>query len=142
VSFACQSRLIASKRSMARSSSVSSSSTRPSARASPPPPRAVFRPPEGPLGVVLVGHRCAERRHDCVAGELLDRAAGGSDLGGHLVVEPVEKGARPFRILLVGKRRRADEIREHDRDELSLHLPVSYRAVISSIATWTLSPRL
>jgi len=97
---------------------------------------------EGPLGVVLVGHRCAERRHDCVAGELLDRAAGGSDLGGHLVVEPVEKGARPFRILLVGKRRRADEIREHDRDELSLHLPVSYRAVISSIATWTLSPRL
>jgi hypothetical protein len=24
----------------------------------------------------------------------------------------------------------------------SLHLPVSYRAVISSIATWTLPPRL
>ena len=62
--------------------------------------------------------------------------------GGHLVVESVEKGTRPFRVLLVGERGRPDEIREDDRDELSLHLPVSYRAVISSIATWTLSPRL
>ena len=49
---------------------------------------------ERPLGMVLVRGRRAERRHDGVADELLDRAARAVDLGGHRVVEAVEHRAR------------------------------------------------
>src|SRR5204863_6750426 len=56
--------------------------------------------------------------HHSVAGELLDRPAGGLDLRGHRVVEPLEPGARPFGVLLVGERRRARKIGEEDGGQL------------------------
>ena len=40
------------------------------------------------------------------------------DLGGHRVVEPLEPGARPLRVLLVGQRRRAGQVSEEDGGEL------------------------
>jgi hypothetical protein len=74
---------------------------------------------EGALGVVLVGGRSSEGRHDCVAGELLHRAPRRSDLRRHGVVEAVEKRAGPLRILLA-ERRRPDEVGEQDGGDFAL----------------------
>ena len=64
------------------------------------PPQHRERRVESALGMVLERGRSAERRHDGVARELLDRPAGRLDLGRHRVVEPVEQRPRPFGILL------------------------------------------
>ena len=56
------------------------------------------------LGVVFQRSRRAERRHNRVAGELLDRPARALDLLGHCVVEAVEDRPRLLRILGVGER--------------------------------------
>ena len=79
------------------------------------------------LGVVLERLRDAEDGHDRVAGELLDRSAGTADLVGHRVVEALEQDARPLRILLIGERRRADEVGEQHSGQLALgglHVPI------------------
>ena len=70
--------------------------------------------------MVLQGLRHAEGCHHRVPGELLDGSSGALDFGAHLVVEALEAGARPFRILVARGRGRVDEIREQDRRELAL----------------------
>ena len=75
------------------------------------------------LGVVLERLGDAEDGHDRVAGELLDRPAGALDLVGHRVVEALEQDARPLGILLLGERRRADEVGEEHSGQLALGGP-------------------
>ena len=80
-----------------------------------------------PLGVVLVRLGGAEDRHDRVACELLDRAAGAADLAGHRVVEPLQERPRALRVLLLAERRRADEVGEEHGGQLplgGLHAPI------------------
>jgi hypothetical protein len=75
---------------------------------------------ERALRVILQRRGRAERRHYCVAGELLDRAPGVGDLGRHRVIETVEQCARALRVLGAGKLGRAYEVGEEDGRELSL----------------------
>src|SRR6476646_1814842 len=63
--------------------------------------------------------RRTECRHHRIARELLNRSTCPLDLGRHGVVEPVEKQARPLRILRVGERGRTDEVCEEDGCELA-----------------------
>ena len=74
-----------------------------------------------PLRVVLVRERDAERRHDGVAGELLDDAAVGGDAVRDLVEEARQARADDLRIRARDELRRADEVDEENRRELSLH---------------------
>ena len=86
-----------------------------------------------PLGVVLVRLGGAEDRHDRVARELLDRAAGAVDLGGHRIVEALQERPRPLRVLLLAERRRADEVGEEHGGQLplgGLHAPILTGAVM------------
>ena len=73
------------------------------------------------LRVVLVRLRDAERRHDRVAGELLDEPAVGHDAMGDLVEVLLDAPARDLRIGSGDHRCRADEIDEQDCCELTLH---------------------
>ena len=75
---------------------------------------------QGPLDVVLVRRRDAERGHDRVAGELLDGAAGSLDLVRHRVVEAIEQRARALGVLRSAERRGADEVGEQRGGELAL----------------------
>ena len=75
---------------------------------------------QGALSVVLERLRDAEDGHDRVAGELLDCSPGTADLVGHRLVEALEQHARSLRILLVGERRRADEVGEEHSGQLAL----------------------
>ena len=75
---------------------------------------------QGPLDVVLLCGRDAERGHDRVPGELLDGAAGSLDLVGHRVVEAIEQHARALGVLRGAERRRADEVGEQRGGELAL----------------------
>ena len=75
--------------------------------------------PDGALGVVLAGCRCAPDCHDRVADELLDRAAVAvHDLAGGLVVARQDL-AGVFGVSRLGHLRGVDEVREQDRDETS-----------------------
>ena len=67
---------------------------------------------QGPFGMILLGRGCPERRHDCVAGELLDLPSGRLDLRRHRGVEALEQRAHAFGILLARQRRRPDEVGE------------------------------
>ena len=73
-----------------------------------------------PLGVVLERLGNTEHGHHRIAGELLDRPPGASDLVGHGVVEALEQETRALRILLVAERRRADEVGEQHSGQLAL----------------------
>jgi hypothetical protein len=66
-------------------------------RLHPPPHRE--RGVQRALGVILQRVRSSERSHHCIAGELLDGASGVGDLGGHRLVEPVERDPRSLGIL-------------------------------------------
>src|SRR4051812_49229505 len=72
------------------------------------------------LRIVLMRDRYAKGGHHRVADELLHRSAGTLDLGRHCLVEAIEHGARSLWILAVSRLRRANQIREEHRDELSL----------------------
>src|SRR6185437_13212570 len=65
--------------------------------------------------------RNPEGRHDGVPGELLDRAAVPLDAAGDAVEEVRHAPASDLRVLGRQKLRRGDEVREHERCELSLH---------------------
>ena len=78
------------------------------------------RRPHRPLRVVLVRHGGAEHRHHGVADELLDRATVGLELVPHARVVRGEQRAHVFRVELLRARSRADEVGEHDRDDLAL----------------------
>ena len=70
------------------------------------------------LGVVLVHAGHAEDRHDRVARVLLDGAAEGEDLLGHLLEERGEQGADLFGIVAGGQLGGAGEIGEEHRHQL------------------------
>ena len=75
----------------------------------------------GPLGVVLVRLRDAERRHDRVAGELLDDAAVGRDAVRDVLEEGRHTAADDLRIACGDELGRADQIDEDDSCELPFH---------------------
>ena len=85
------------------------------------------------LGMILERSRGTEDGHDPVPGELLDRSARALDLGGHRLVEAREARPHALGILVVRESRRADEVGEEHRRELSL-LPC--RLHLRSAAGW------
>ena len=74
----------------------------------------------GAPGVVLVGDRGAEDRHDPVAGELVDRALEAGDGLGQQREEALHDLAPLLGILLLGQVHRAADVGEQDRDLLTL----------------------
>jgi hypothetical protein len=95
---------------------------------------------ESALGVILLGDRRAERRHDRVADELLDRPTGLLDLLGHGVVEPDQQGTRPLRILLA-ELRRPDEVGEEHGRHLAFLSP-AHVVIVAKAARCCSSARL
>ena len=87
------------------------------------------RSTHGPLGVVLVRHRCAPYRHYRVTDELLD----GPSVSRHdLLGDPEVLGqllANGLRIPGFGHGGKADQVGEEDRDEL----PLGHRACRSRV---------
>jgi hypothetical protein len=75
----------------------------------------------GPLGVVLVGERDAERRHHRITGELLDDASVRGDAGGDVVEEPLHAPPNDLRVGAGDEVRRRHEIDEKHRRELAFH---------------------
>jgi hypothetical protein len=76
--------------------------------------------PHCSLGVVLVGDRRSEHGHDCVANELLHRAAVSLELRAQARVVRLEKRANLLRVHALCARREADEVGEEHRDDLTL----------------------
>ena len=68
--------------------------------------------------MVFERFRRAERGHDRIPRELLDRPSCRLDLGGHRVVEALQPGAGALGILVAGGRGRVDEVGEEDGGEL------------------------
>ncbi len=79
----------------------------------------VERRPHRALGVVLVGHRCAEHPHRRVSDELVQRAAVALDRVLRAFVERHERATYVLGIGLVRSRREPHEVGEQDRDEAS-----------------------
>ena len=71
----------------------------------------------GAQRVVLVRDRDAERRHDCVAGELLHGAAVSRDRGGDRLEVALQDAPERLGIERLGERHRLDDVDEEDRDE-------------------------
>ena len=67
-----------------------------------------------PLGVVLVGHRGPEHRHQRIADDLVDRAAEPLDDLTHLAHAAVDHGPHLLRVGALRERREARQIGEHD----------------------------
>ena len=84
--------------------------------------------PDGAARVILVGHRDAEDGHDRVADVLLDRPAPAVDDAGHRREVGPEKRLQALGVEALSQVRRADQIREEDRDELALVRPSRRRA--------------
>ena len=78
----------------------------------------------GPLGVVLVCRRNAERSHHGVARELLDGAAVGLDTAGNAVEELGHAPPHDLGVAGRDQRRRVDEVDEKDRGELTFHASI------------------
>ena len=72
------------------------------------------------LGMVLVRDRCAEQRHDAVAGELVDEALEALDAVGEDAEEALHDPRERFRIELPGQLHRALHVGEQDGDLLAL----------------------
>ncbi len=72
------------------------------------------------LGIVLVGDRSAEERHDRVPDELLDGAAVPLELAAQVRVVGLEHGAHILGIHLLGPARESDEVCEQHRHDLAL----------------------
>ena len=81
------------------------------------------RRPQCALRVVLVCDRHAERRHDRVAGELLDGSAMLGDRPGDALEIAVHASAHDLRIGARHESGRAHQIDEHDRRNLAFHVP-------------------
>ena len=75
--------------------------------------------PHRALGVVLVGHRCAEDPHRRVSDELVQRAAVALDRVLRAFVERHERATYVLGIGFVRSRREPHEVGEQDRDEAS-----------------------
>ncbi len=74
---------------------------------------------DGTLRVIFVRRRSAEQRHGRVPDELLDRAAVALELLADALVVRAEERCDVLRIHRLRTRREADEVAEHDRDDLS-----------------------
>ncbi len=74
----------------------------------------------GPIGVVLVRHRCAEQRDDPVAEDFVDRTAELRDVGDQPLERSVDQPLHPLRVEVLRQRRVADEVGEHHRHHASL----------------------
>ena len=72
------------------------------------------------LGIVLVGRRDPEGRHDGVTDELLDRTPSANDPLAHRAEVGVEHGPEILGIELFAQRGGAGDVREQDRDQLPL----------------------
>jgi hypothetical protein len=68
-----------------------------------------------PLGVVLVGDRCPEHRHERVAYDLVHGAAEPVDDLAHLAHAPIDHRADLLRVRALRQRREPRQIGEHDR---------------------------
>ena len=73
----------------------------------------------GPQGVVLVRNRYAKHGHDCVADELLHRAAVALEDHPHLLVVRAHGRPQRLRVDAIAERRRAAQVAEQDRDDLA-----------------------
>ena len=78
------------------------------------------RRPDGPLGIVVVRGGVAEDGHDCVADELLDRAAVPLDLVGHRPEERLQDAAQLLRVEPGRQLCRGHKVGEHDCHDLAL----------------------
>ncbi len=76
--------------------------------------------PHGPLGVVLVGQRCAEQRHHGVADDLVDPATVGGDVVGQQVEASVDEVLDLLGIGRLGQRGEADQVAEDHGDDPAL----------------------
>ena len=76
------------------------------------------RCPHRACGVVLVRGGHTERRHHCVAYELLDRPPFALDLISHRSEEPIQDFAHVLGVELFSERRGTGHVGEQDRDEL------------------------
>ena len=76
--------------------------------------------PNGPLGVIGVGDRSPEDRHDGIADELLHRPTEPLDLILDLAVVFLQEVANVLRIRSVGSGSEPHKIDEQDRDDLAL----------------------
>ena len=81
----------------------------------------------GAHGVILVGERRAEERHDAVAHDLVDRALVAVDRLHHVLEDGVEELARLLRIAVGQELHRALEVGEEDRHLLALALEGALR---------------
>ena len=84
--------------------------------------RQVERGRAGALGVVLVGDRGAEERHDAVAGVLVDRPLVAVDAVGEDPEEAIEEPMPFLGIDALGELHRARHVGEEDGDRLALAL--------------------
>ena len=73
--------------------------------------------PNGSLGVILVGRRCAPDRHDRITDELLDRSPVAADDLARQVEVAREQLASVLGVAALRERREPDQIGEHDRHE-------------------------
>ena len=70
-----------------------------------------------PLGVVLVGDRGAEQRHDRVAEHLVDAPAEALDVGDQAFERGVDEPLHLLRVAELGERRETDHVGEQDGDD-------------------------
>ena len=75
----------------------------------------------GSLGVILVGGRRTEDRHDRITDELLDGAAVPDELIAHLRVVGAKERLHVLGVHLLGLCREADEVAEEHRHDLAFH---------------------
>ena len=87
---------------------------------SPPSWRMLRRGGDGPLGVVLVGLRHAEDRHERVAHVLVDDAAVLGHLLGHAPEGGVDRARDRLGVAALGQRREAHDVGEQHGGELAL----------------------
>ncbi len=82
------------------------------------------RRPAGPLGVILVGERSAEQRHDAVAGELVDGALEAVDAVAQDREEALHDRPPGLRVGLLGELHRADHVGEQHGHLLALAVEI------------------
>jgi hypothetical protein len=74
----------------------------------------------GPLGIVLVAHRCAEEGDHRIADEFLDDSSVELELMSQTAVVRGEHRSHVFGIEFLAARGRANEVGEHSRDDAPL----------------------
>ena len=73
--------------------------------------------PDGPLGIVLVGQRCAEQREDGVADDLVDPPTEGGDVGDEALEGRIDDPLHRFRVATLREGGETDQIGEEHGDD-------------------------